>query len=171
METGLWHRDRYLNAFALSYLLGSLAIMGLLTVYRKHVSKQVNIVLLATLILSVTIVVIDNLNLGTKYLAFSFLLPLISVLVMLHSKPYDMITGAMGEEAFASYLTKVNKKKESLDIIVLQLSGDGSYTIPKKLGAEMHHFVQSVLKDSIIFNLRPRLYVALIEHSKNSLKR
>jgi len=165
-ERGLWIRSAYLNPVAAVYLWGVLAMIVMLIFFRKRMIRQVNVVLLTAGFFCVAIVILDNITYGSTYLAFSYLLPMICVLVMIHSKPYDLLTGAMGEEAFKGIFTNKKMIKKSRDYIAVQLAVTNERDIPKPVGRVLYLFNREYVTNSVVFNLRCGLYLGVMDHSK-----
>jgi len=171
MSTGLWSRDGYANPFVIAYALSIIAMGYILIRYSERIILQVSIMMLTVVGLSLFTVILDNINVANEYLAFSYLLPLIGVIVMIHSKPYDLTTGAMSEEAFGDFVKRAYQEGKSLDYIAIQfMMSKGCVDIPTEVGKALYKFERACLKHGILFNLRPGLYVAVIDHSRRNAK-
>ncbi|MCR5690838.1 MAG: EAL domain-containing protein [Eubacterium sp.] len=165
-KQGLWMRNAYLNPLAIVYFWVVLAMIVMLVFFHKRMIRQINAVLLTAGFLCVVIVILDNISYGSTYLTFSFLLPMICVLVMIHSRPYDLLTGAMGEEAFKGIFINKKNIKKSRDYVAVQLAINNERDIPRPVGRILYLFNREYVTNSVVFNLRSGLYLGVMDHNK-----
>ncbi|MCR5743901.1 MAG: EAL domain-containing protein [Lachnospiraceae bacterium] len=167
MSTGLWSRSGYLNAFVIAYALSVFGMGYILIRYSERMILQVSIMMLTCVGLSLITVIIDNIDVANEYLAFSYLLPMIGVIVMIHSRPYNLTTGAMSEEAFGDFSAQAYKNGTVIDYYSIEfMISTGNHDIPMEVGRALYKFERACLKHGVLFNLRPRLYVAAVYHDK-----
>lgn len=162
-DDGLWHRTRYITPFGMAYVICVSVMVYLLLVYRKNFIKQISYVLMVVVSLCVLIVAIDDQTMGNTYLSFSFLLPMMIVLIMIHSRPYDLTTGAMSAIAFENYLERSSKNRQCNDYLVMELNISNSHELPRDFGRSLYSFAAFNLNGAMIFNPIPGLYVMAVE--------
>lgn len=168
VDNGLWYRTNYITPFGVAYSVGVLMMLYLLVVYRKSFIKQINYVLMVTVSLCVVIVAIDDHNMGNTYLAFSFLLPMLIVLIMIHSRPYDLTTGAMSAKALENYLDQSLKNRQCNDYVVMEMDISNNHELPQDFGGSLYNFATYNLNKANIFNPKPGLYVMVAEKRTQS---
>lgn len=161
--SGLWYRSEYLTPFGIAYIACVGALLCMLVKYRKNFIKQISYVMMVVVSLCVVIVAIDDANLGNTYLCFSFMVPMMIVLIMIHSRPYDLVTGAMSPKAFDNYLEQVVKNRQCIDYVVMELDMVNNHELPQDFGRSLYNFATYNLRKALIFNPRPGLFIMAAE--------
>ena len=171
---GLWADNLFVNPFSVAYLVSIAIIAIMLLLYRKKFIRQINKMFLTVIIISVIMIIVDKINYHNSYMAFSFMLPLLVVLVMIHSKPYDMVTGALGEDALEGFLEQISAKGAKLSLIAFELGVVTNKELSKELGNNLYRFCFDSFNKAMLFKIKEGLFVIVIDKdssNKGALKK
>lgn len=144
------------------YLYSVFLLVVMLLFYSHRLIKSVRLTLTFTEIIIALIMTkcaFDNTN---TYTSLTYILPVIIVLITLHSNPIDSKTGAMSYRSFTSYVEKNIKKKISMDFLVLQLKNTESNDLPLELGKVLTTFWYDYYSIASFFVLDNDCYVLVI---------
>lgn len=162
-STGLWSDSTYVKPFTVAYILTFIEIAYMLLVYRRKIVRQIQVILVCIEVICVLIVIAQNLTDSNTYTTFTFTLPMIAILVMVHSKPLNLANGAMNADALDSLLENAKKNGDNINFMILQLSMEGRMELPEELGKTLYNFWQKHFRKAVLFNVRPGLYVLAIQ--------
>lgn len=165
---GIWHDSVFIKPFTFVYIYALVLFAVIFLLYSKRMIKPVRRSLLATEIIIVGILFHQNMRSTNSMTAFTFLLPIITVLILLHSRPYEPNTGALSADSFDYYLTHSKKKGYSMDYMLLKLDTRVSRKIPSELGKTMNSFWHDYFKDASLFIIDSGVYVLAITRSKKN---
>lgn len=167
LENGRWY-DSMLSPYNLFYAFAALSCFGMLAFESKRLIKSVRICLIVTVLVIAVIMIgqaILNINTLTSY---TYVLPILVVLILLHSKPFEDITGALDAGSFDNYIHQLMKKGKSVDYMVLKLDVNTFEKVPDELGKTLNSFWHSTFKNAMLFHMSTDLFVLVIpRESKN----
>lgn len=164
-EKQLWHDATYMKPFTFVYIIFLAEIIYLFAFYQKRVIKQIisNYILLG--FVCVSILLIENLFDSNTYTTFTYVLPIVFTIILIHSNPYDAKTGALGREALDDYLTIAQKENRYISYMMLHLFLDDYDELPNDIGRAMHIIGRKNLKHMTLFSLSSEYYVLAIDES------
>ncbi len=159
---GLWVNNVAFNPFAVTYFC-ALTLMACMLIFSvNNMIKQLRKTLLLTGALALVILVSESLQASNSYTTITFILPMIVVFVMVHTKPYDMTTGALGPEAMESFLNHVTKRGYKMTYAAMQLKLDEHQRVPKELGNAIHSVWYRTFKNTSLFYIGRGVYLLAI---------
>lgn len=167
-KNGLWYDSTYIKPYTFVFIYSMVLIVSLMIIYRRRLIKTVCLSLMYTEGVSITVLLIENALESNTYTSFTFILPIISVLILIHSKPYDLTTGAMSASAFNSYAAHTYKKKGMIDIMVLKLELKNRNTVPDELGKILYSFWLGYVREAILFSFSDDTFVLTIKKKNTS---
>lgn len=146
------------------FLLGYLIIK-----YRDKVFKQVILGITITVGISVLILCIQQAHKQSSYTAATFTFPVIALLYLVHSNPYDIASGALGLAAFDDKIRTSYDKKRRLLFMSLYLPefDKNGRTYPQEILSTIRYFVISFFKEANLFQLSGGHLILVIDTGKN----
>lgn len=167
LENGNW-QDSLLSPYNAFYAYTVLMMAGMLIFYSDRVIRSVRTCLIATELVIILIMVYQAyMNINT-FSSFTYLLPIMIVLLTLHSKPFDVKTGSLDKGSFESFLKQMSKQGQSVDYLVLKLYLSMIDQIPNELGKVLSSFWRNAFKEALLFEMSSDLYVlAIPRRNKN----
>lgn len=163
---GKWVDSTYAKPFTMVYIYALLVLGYMLFFSENRMVRQLRRVLILTALLSVAILITENMQDSNSYTSITFILPLLVVFAMVHSKPFDLVTGAVGLDALRSYIEHISKRNEKTTYVVLELKMDLMQQIPLEIGTAIHSIWHKVFSNTTLFNIENGLYVLAI-HTDN----
>ncbi len=140
--------------FAISYAFFVLMIFHLLIRYRARIVPQISRGLFLTFLFCLIIHGVQGYHHQSSFTTAIYVLPIIALMYLLHSNPYDMATGAVNEESFQDTVMDAYKKKQKLMLMFLHLPDFESYnTIPQELQFEIFRFFTGIVKKGMLFRV------------------
>lgn len=167
MENGVWH-DSLVSAYNSFYVYTVVILSVMLIMYSNRLIRSVRVCLIATEIVVVAIMVYQIYLDTNSFSGFTYLLPILVVMILVHSKPYDDKTGSLSASSFNSFIEQVSKNNISVDYMVLKLFMSMTDQLPDELGKVLNSFWHDAFKDATLFDLSSNLYVlAIPRNGKN----
>jgi len=164
---GSW-QDPLVNPYTIYYLYSVILLFVMLAFYSKRLIRSVRKCLIVTELVVVLIMVYQGIMNVNTYSGFTYVLPVLVVMILLHSKPFDDKTGALSSSSFESFLHQTVREKISVDYMVLQLDLNLMHTLPDELGKVLNSFWHTAFHNAILFNVEHGLFVlAIPRKSKN----
>jgi len=163
-----WHDDTYIQPFTLTYIYVIIILGIMIGFWGEKLIKQIRTSLVMVELICVVILVAQNLFHSNGYTSFTFILPMLTVLMMLHSKPYDALTGAMDLKAFEAYMDYCFEKKITRAYVALDLGNNSNIHVPEEIGRAIHSEWYHQFKDTELFNLRQGLFLLTIPVGKEA---
>jgi len=167
-KDGLWYDSVFIKPFTFVYIYTLALLAVVFVLYSNRMIKTVKQSLVATEIIIVLILFHQNMRATNSMTAFTFLLPIIIVLILLHSKPYEANTGAVGKDSFDVFLKHTKRKGYSIDYMMLKLDTRVNREIPAELGKTMNSFWHKYFSDAALFSLDEGVYVLAINRRKKN---
>lgn len=166
-DNGEWH-DSMLSSYNFFYVYTIVVLGAMLIFYSNRLIRSVRVCLIATDLLVVLIMIYQIFLDTNTFSGFTYLLPILVVLITLHSKPFDDKTGSLSSSSFNSFVEQVNNKNISVDYLVLKLYMSVAEQLPDELGKVLNSFWHDAFKDATLFDLSSNLYVlAIPRNGKN----
>jgi len=169
-ENGLWSDSTYIKPYSFVYVYSMVILAFMLIVYKKRLIKPVSTSLIATISISAVIQIVENMFDSNSFTTYTYVLPIIVVIILLHSKPYNLITGAMSPNAFSSYTSHVYARNKQLDFMILKLEMQANRELPQELGKVLHSFWNGYFNKAVLFEVRKDTFALAIESDINYVK-
>ena len=157
------------NIFLVGYLAFIVVIVYLMIAYRDRIYKRAMIGFYGTMVVSFMVLLIQGRHGQSSFTAASFLFPVIAMMYLIHSTPYDVELGAVSIAALKDlvkydYDKKINFVFMSLYMPDLDVEGRN---IPKELQTTIRHFSSEYFKNAVLFQVSNG-HVILIAPKKNN---
>ncbi len=167
MDNGEWN-DSMISSYNFFYVYTIISLAAVLIFYSNRLIRSVRVCLIATDVVVVLIMIYQIFLDTNAFSGFTYLLPILVVLITLHSKPFDDKTGSLSSSSFNSFIEQVNRKNISVDYLVLKLYMSIAEQVPDELGKVLNSFWHGAFKDATLFDLSNNLYVlAIPRNAKN----
>lgn len=143
------------NIFVIGYV-SLLSILGYLMVkYRNRVYKKALYGVIGTAAVSLLILFNQAKHGQSSFTVVSFMFPMIALMYLLHSSPYDIKTGTINASAFSDAVSYNYLKKRTFYLINLYLPGYSSEgkPLPKDLEAVIRAFPSRHFKKTVLFHI------------------
>ena len=155
--------------FAVGYILFVVLITALLLRVRHRLYRQVMRGFFGVMALSLIIQVTGRLRIQSTFNASSFLLPLIAVMYLLHSNPYDAQLGTndlRGLNNLIRYLNERNEQYLFMSLYMRELDESGS-AMSDELRALIRHVAESYFRGSALFQVSNGHMLLMVPKKKN----
>ncbi len=142
------------TAFVVCYATYIVFISCLLIKYRYRLVRQIFNGMFSTIICSIAIFITQWIFHNTSYTTATFLFPILAILYLMHSNPYDQTTGAVNERSFDSLIRESYERHDGLVIMSLRLFGfeqDGSFT--NEMKTDVLSFGNKIAKGAVMFKV------------------
>lgn len=164
---GLWY-DPLVNPYTACYVYAALLMLLMLLFYSKRLVRPVRHCLVATEFIIAAMMVVGGIQNSNTFATFTYALPIIVVMILLHSKPFDDATGAMEAKSFESFIVKAVKKNMALDYMVLQFAMNVGDKIPAELGKVLSTFWHRYFTSASLFMTEGDVFVLAVPRTKRN---
>lgn len=149
---GLVLEGNFLFAFADAFFVGIL--LYLLIRYRERMVKQIFFGLMTTIIFCVLLLAVQGSHHQTSFTNVIFVLPIITLMYLLHSTPYETTTGAVTEAAFSDKIHELYVKKQRFTIMFLHIIDyEGYNSFTEEMRFEIFRFFTGIVKRGVLFRV------------------
>lgn len=159
---GLWYDSTYVKPFTVTYIICMLFIAYMLLGYRRRLIKQLRITFIIVELIVAVVMIAENAADSNTYTTSTFLIPIIAILILVHSKPFDLVTGSMDKSALASFIQHTGKRGYEVDYVILEIRLDDLREMPEGLGRILYSTWQTYFKSALLFNYDKGMYVMAI---------
>lgn len=167
LENDMWY-DPIMSPYNIFYVFAILSFCVMLLFFSNRLIKSVRACLIVTeTVVGMIMIVQCIMNINT-FTGFTYVLPVMIVLLLLHSKPFDNKTGAIDINSFDNYVQQMSHKGISLDYMVLKIKVSTVGSIPDEMGKTLNSFWHSTFKSAMLFHMAADIFVLVIpRESKN----
>lgn len=139
------------NVYALLLFVFNITVFYLIIHYRERVIKQVFWGLLSANLVSVVIMIIQRINDQMSYTGVTYFFPIMAIVFIFHSNPFDHNTGAASD----TYLFHaLDVTREPLLLVSYQIKNFSRIIVESKdLKYEYHRFLRHYVRKGIIYRL------------------
>ncbi len=142
------------NVFIFAVIFYISMIMFLLFKYRNRIIKQIFSGIVFSFALMLIMQFVQGMNHQTSFTTGLFLFPIMSVMYLVHSNPYDPETGAVDEKSFVDQIRKVYKNDRKLMLMSLRMHELDNYAgFVGDIKFDVFHFFKNDAKDATLFRL------------------
>ena len=155
--------------FTIGYVLFVLLIFILLVRVRRRLYRQVMNGFIGVAVISLIMMVASRLRIQSTFTAATFLFPLIAVMYLLHSNPYDAKLGAndlRGLNNLILYTRESGKNYLFISLYMRELDENGS-AMSDELRDLIRHVAETYFRKSVLFQAGNGHMVLMIPADKN----
>ncbi len=152
-EEGTLHPGMYF--FVLAYYLFVGYAIYLLIRYRKQIYKQIVKGLVSVWFISILVMIIQGFSAQISFTTSTLLLPMIALLYLIHSNPYDVELGTVDITAFEDTISYSHSKKIRLVLMSCFMHDfeGGGKKYPKDIHDMIRHFMEGYFKSAALFQI------------------
>ncbi len=153
--------------------IGYIAYLGLigyvLVKYRERVFKQIVSGVLITIGISILMIGIQQIHGQSSYTVATFSFPVIVLMYLVHSNPYNMESGALGINAFYDFIKNEHQRKREFLLMSLYMPefDKGTLTYPKDIMSTIRYFVVSFFNGANLFQISGGHLILGVDIRKN----
>ncbi len=155
--------------FACGYVFYIGEVVFLLLYFRGRMVKQILYGIIGTLGISFVIMAIQGSHGQSSFTTACFMLPILTLLYMIHSNPYNIEIGAVNLTAFEDMITYSHNKKQSRILMALYLpefEGTGK-RYPKEIQETIRRFTEVYFKQAVLFQVSSGRMILVADIAKN----
>lgn len=164
---GEWYRT-LLSPYNIFYVYAFIGFNSMVFIHSRRIIKYVRTSLIVTLLIVAGIMIYQCIVKTETYTVFTYVLPVLTVMILLHCRPFDDKTGALGLASLDNYIKKYSNAKIGLDYAVLKLNINTQGGIPNELGKILNSFWHDYFKNALSFNLTAEIFVLAVPRQKKN---
>ncbi|SDB25226.1 EAL domain-containing protein [Eubacterium oxidoreducens] len=158
-DNGMWYETLKLSPFVVTYVFFIVLLAVALIYFKTRLIAQVRLCLCLVEGLCMFIMMVPNSFYRGTFTTITFFFPMLALLIMIHSLPYELETGARYGLALNHYLAKTNHRGKKTMLLVLKLYMENDEKIPQELGHVMYTFYRGSLNRASLFRLGRNTYI------------
>ena len=155
--------------FTIGYVLFVLLLTVLLIRVRRRLYRQVMIGFFGVAMISIIVLAAARLRIQSTYTSSTFLFPLIAVMYLLHSNPYDVLLGAndlRGLNNLIHYSDEKQREYLFLSLYMRELDESGA-TLSEEMRALIRHVAESYYRKSTLFQVSNGHMLLMVPKDRN----
>ena len=155
--------------FTIGYVLFVLLLTVLLIRVRRRLYRQVMIGFFGVAMISIIVLAAARLRIQSTYTSSTFLFPLIAVMYLLHSNPYDALLGAndlRGLNNLIHYSDEKQREYLFLSLYMRELDESGA-TMSEEMRALIRHVAESYYRKSTLFQVSNGHMLLMVPKDRN----
>lgn len=157
----LWY-DPIVSPYNAFYVYAVLLLVMMPLFYPNRMIRTVRLCIFFTEIIVAVIMIKGGIENTNTLTSFTYVLPVLVVMILLHSRPFDDVTGALSADSFESFINQSVKRSTSFDYMILKLDLNVIGTLTQELGKVLNSFWHDSFKDALLFNVEHDMYVLAI---------
>lgn len=170
---GLYHDgniwfDDIVSPYNFFYMYGVIILLIMMLFYSNRLIHSVRTCLIATYLVVVNIMLYQSITNINKFTGFTYVLPVVVVMILLHSKPFDEKTGALSSSSFDSFVHRTVIQSSHTDYLILKLNMNMLDTLPAEFGKTLNSIRCGMFKDALLFNLKSDVFVLAVPRKNKS---
>lgn len=143
------------NPFILFYIIYS--IIGLMIIFKNKIkmAKKIYYNIVFLFVFCFSIMLIQSYLKTTIYNNLSFIIPIISIFILLHNNSYDANTGTLDSIVYGSYIKDLVERGDAFTIITINISeycSDNNIKTLSFISNKICHFCDFKFSKSLLFN-------------------
>ena len=156
------------NMYGLSYLFFVGVVFYLLMRYRNRMIPQIIRGIVLVFMLCILMFFIQGIHSQSSYSSVIFLMPVVGIMYMLHSNPFNITTGAVGEESFLPAVAEAVRKKERFMLMYLDmLQTNIQHAFTPQMRFEIYRFYRGSVKKPILFHVGANQLILMFKEKDN----
>ena len=158
-----------LDVFEIIYIIFTVNIVYMLIKYRKRLLIKVFTGLLSVLFISNMLIVIQSIFKQISYTTICCFLPIISIIFLFHSNPFNTDTGAVSGEFFEQEIKDNIMKGKEMVIMSCHMPGFSGYIAKSPvLKSEFMEFFRLNIKKTILYSFPNDSFILTFTKHQNS---
>lgn len=155
------------DVFELLYMLLLISLVYVLIKFKARLLSRVFWGIMSSIIMANALLCIQMMHKQVSYTTLSFFLPVVGIIFMFHSNPFNVDTGAVSSEFFANEVRE-NIVKGTNMLIMCCTMNDFSHSIAKspELKSDFYKFFRMNVKKGILYSFPNERYVLTIVKTK-----
>ncbi len=160
---------RHFNPYIILYIFSMVAIFYIITKYKTRVIRQIYYGLLGVNIVSALVMIIQGLFNQISFTCISYFFPIIGIIFMFHSNPYDIKTGAVSGCFLINELNDaIEKNNPTVMLSIMMTDFSKAMNESGKLKYEFYGFCRRNIKKGILYHFHNERIVLTIPKKSNS---
>ena len=157
-----------INVFIIVYTLFLFTILYMIIRYRSRIIRPVFWGLLGVNIISMMTLSIQGINRQVSYTTAAYFFPVIAIVFMFHSNPFNIDTGAVSGSYLQSEIENRLERNEDMLLMSCKMSNFSKLiAVDPELKEEFFYFFKSNVKKGILYHFPGDRFVLLIKKNKN----
>lgn len=160
---------KHFNPYIIMYVLSLSSVFYIIIKYRSRVIKQIFYGLLGVNIISLSVMIIQGIFHQVSYTCISYFFPVIAIIFMFHSNPYNIETGAISGNFFNNEIADSIEKKNPMIILCCTMT-DFSKIIKqsKEFKYQFYEFCRHNIKKGILYHFPNGRMILTISKKTNN---
>ena len=153
--------------YPLAYIAFEVTIYYLIIRYRGRIIRQVFFGLLSTNVLSLILTSVQGFMRQTSFITVAYAIPVLGIMIMFHSSPFDQETGAANDTYFYKELSGCIERKQQL--LMISCTIPDIYNKMKDISAlksEFVKFFKQNVKKGVLYRFPNRRFLLTIRVSR-----
>ena len=161
------------DIFELLYMVFMINIIYLLIKYRKRILTRVFTGLMSVLLISNILLCIQGMHRQISYTSICCFLPIISIIFLFHSNPFNTDTGAVSGEFFSLEIKENLEKGKEMLIMCCHIPGFSAAILKSpELRTEFYEFFRMNVKKAILYSFpNDGLILTVVKQKKMDCKK
>ena len=157
-----------INAYIIVFSLLWLQIVYLLIKHRSRLLRQVFTCLISMNCLTLIMLFAQESHHNVSYTTLAYFIPIIGIIFLFHSNPFDISTGAMSEEFFLNEMEQRVSKNHRITILLCKVRGFSDYLKnSKEFRSEYYHFLRSNVSKGVLYSFSGDRLVLTLKNTNN----
>lgn len=157
------------DVFELVYLLLIITVIYILIKYKSRLLSRVFWGIMGSIIMANSLLCIQMMHRQVSYTTLSFFLPVVGIVFMFHSNPFNVDTGAVSSGFFANEIKgNIENGRETLIMCCHMNDFSRSITLSPELKSEFYKFFRMNVKKGILYSFPSEHYVLTIVKNKRT---
>lgn len=159
---------KHFNPYVILYVFSLSAIFYIIIKYKTRVIRQIYLGLIGVNIISALVMVIQWLCRQVSYTCIAYFFPIIGIIFMFHSNPYDIKTGAVSGCFLINELNDaVEKKNQTVMLSITMTDFSKAINQYSRLKYEFYSFCRRNIKKGILYHFPNERIVLTIPKKSN----
>ena len=156
------------NAYIIVFAVLCLQIIFLLIKHRSRLIRQVFYTLISMNIITVCLLYFQEFLDDLSFTTLAYFVPIVGIIFVFHSNPFDISTGAMSEAYFATEMEDHLAKKHKVTIMTCKIRGFSDYIKESKLFLkEYYDFLRTNIRKGVLYSFADDTLVLTLKEAKD----
>lgn len=161
----IYHRNT-LGTFGLVYIYYMILIVYIIISNRNRIMTKLYNCLMSVIMISIIITTLSAIAKNTTFLSVTFLLPVIIVLIMIHSNNYDISTGALSYQSLIDN-TEILKNKNIAFTLICITYVNLNEELPKEMKTQLFNFYDGYVRRAKLYKISNNRLILAFKDSDN----
>ncbi len=152
MGDGMWKNPSFTQPYVLAYSASMLTLGILFIAYRKSFIRKFWLTICILIVFSVLSNIYGALIKSNTYGTFAYIMPILVVIIILHSMPYNHITGAMNGEVLNQYIKRRYIRSKNTPCLAIITCSDSVENLPYDIKYPLYKYYKGFMRGVDLFN-------------------